>query len=82
MKTIIEKQLIEWREELAKQRQKQAQARQVLEETNQAILLLEGGVQAKEQLLKKIEQESQPTGTVELGTPQGKMSVKSKGSPA
>ena len=82
MKTIIEKQLIEWREELAKQRQKQAQARQVLEETNQAILLLEGGVQAKEQLLKKIEQESQPKGTVELGTPQGKMSVKSKGSPA
>ena len=79
MKTIIEKQLIEWREELAKQRQKQAQARQVLEETNQAILLLEGGVQAKEQLLKKIEQESQPTGTVELGIPQDKKSSKSKG---
>ena len=67
MKTIIEKQLIEWREELAKQKQKQAQARKVLEEANQAILMLEGGVQAKELLLKKIEQESQPTGTVELG---------------
>ncbi len=66
MKTIVEKQLIEWREELAKQKQKQAQARKVLEETNQAILMLEGGVQAKELLLKKIEQESQPTGTVEL----------------
>ena len=66
MKTIIEKQLIEWREELAKQKQKQAQARKVLEEANQAILMLEGGVQAKELLLKKIEQESQPTGTVEL----------------
>ena len=46
MKTIIEKQLIEWREELAKQKQKQAQARKVLEEANQAILMLEGGVQA------------------------------------
>ena len=67
MKTIIEKQLIEWREELANQKQKQAQARKVLEEANQAILMLEGGVQAKELLLKKIEQESQPTGTVELG---------------
>ena len=67
MKTIIEKQLIEWREELAKQKQKQAQARKVLEEANQAILMLEGGVQAKELLLRKIEQESQPTGTVELG---------------
>ena len=66
MKTIIEKQLIEWREELAKQKQKQVQARKVLEEANQAILMLEGGVQAKEVLLKKIEQESQPTGIVEL----------------
>ena len=78
MKQIIEKQLIEWREELAKQKQKQAQARKVLEETNQAILLLEGGVQAKESLLKKIEQQSQLTGTVEQGKPQGKMSSKSK----
>ena len=67
MKTIIEKPLIEWREELAKQKQKQVQARKVLEEANQAILMLEGGVQAKEVLLRKIEQESQPTGTVELG---------------
>ena len=67
MKNIIEKQLIEWREELASQKQKQAQARKVLEEANQAILMLEGGLQAKELLLKKIEQESQPTGTVELG---------------
>ena len=66
MKNIIEKQLIEWREELAKQKQKQIQARKVLEETNQSILMLEGGVQAKELLLKKIEQESQPTGIVEL----------------
>ena len=66
MKQIIEKQLIEWREELAKQKSKQIQARKVLEETNQSILMIEGGVQAKELLLKKIEQESQPTGIVEL----------------
>ena len=72
MKTIIEKQLIEWREELAKQKQKQVQARKVLEEASQAILMLEGGVQAKEVLLRKIEQESLPTGTVELGPESGK----------
>jgi Ni,Fe-hydrogenase I small subunit len=78
MKTIIEKQLVEWREELASQKQKQAQARRVLEEVNQAILMIEGGIQAKESLLRKIEQESQPTGTVELGKPQGKTSSKSK----
>ena len=66
MKNLIEKQLVEWREELSKQRQKQAQAQKVLQETNQAILLLEGGLQAKELLLKKIESSDQPTGTVEL----------------
>ena len=66
MKSIIEKQLLEWKEELANQKQKQAQAQKVLQETTQAILLLEGGLQAKELLLKKIETESQPTGTVEL----------------
>ena len=36
-------------------KQKQAQAQKVLQETNQTILMLEGGVQAKELLLKKIE---------------------------
>ena len=78
MKTIIEKQLIEWREELANQKQKQAQARKVLEEANQAILMIEGGVQAKESLLRKIEQESQPSGTVELGQELKPKSSKSK----
>ena len=72
MQSFIEKQLIEWKEELAKQRQKQTQAQKVLHETNQAILMLEGGVQAKELLLRKIEQESLPTGTVELGPESGK----------
>ena len=65
MKSIIEKQLVEWKEELAKQKQKQAQAQKVLQETNQAILMIEGGVQAKEMLLKKIEAASQPLGTTE-----------------
>ena len=72
MKNLIEKQLVEWREELSKQRQKQAQAQKVLQETNQAILLLEGGLQEKELLLKKIESSNQPTGTVELGPQSGK----------
>ena len=72
MKNLIEKQLVEWREELSKQRQKQAQAQKVLQETNQAILLLEGGLQAKELLLKKIESSNQPTGIVELDQQSGK----------
>jgi len=66
MKAIIEKQLVQWKEELAKHVQTKNQAQRVLEEESKTILLIEGGIQAKEMLLKKIEQESLPTGTVEL----------------
>ena len=66
MKSIIEKQLVQWKEELAKQVKTKDQAEKVLMEAYKAILMIEGGIQAKEMLLKKIEQESLPTGTVEL----------------
>ena len=59
MKNIAEKQLLEWKEELNKQRQKQAQAQKVLQETTQAIQMIEGGVQAVELLLRKFELEDQ-----------------------
>jgi len=66
MKAIIEKQILEWKEELAKQVKTKEQAEKVLVESNRNILMIEGGLQAKELLLRKIETESQPTGTVEL----------------
>ena len=66
MKSIIEKQLVQWKEELTKHVQTRNQAQKVLEEETKTILLIEGGIQAKAMLLKKIEQESQPTGIVEL----------------
>ena len=66
MKSIIEKQLVQWKEELAKHVQTRNQAQKVLEEETKTILLLEGGIQAKEMLLKKIEQESQLTDKVGL----------------
>ena len=69
MKRIIEKQLVQWKEELAKQVKTKDQAEKVLMEANKAILMIEGGIQAKEMLLKKIESESQVSGTVELGQP-------------
>ena len=59
MKNIAEKQLLEWKEELANQKQKQAQAQKVLQETTQAIQMIEGGVQAVEMLLKKFELSNQ-----------------------
>ena len=72
MKAIIEKQLVHWKEELAKQIKTKEQAEKVLMETNRAILLIEGGIQAKEMLLKKIESADQPAGIVELNQGSGK----------
>jgi len=66
MKAIIEKQILEWKEELAKQIKTKEQAEKVLAESNRNILMIEGGLQAKELLLKKIELENQPSGIVEL----------------
>ena len=66
MNSIIEKQILEWKEELAKQIQRRDQANKVVDDANRAILMIEGGIQAKEMLLKKIESSNQPSGTVEL----------------
>ena len=67
MKAIIEKQLVQWKEELAKHVETRNQAQKVLEDETKTILLIEGGIQAKEMLSKKIESSDQPTGIVELG---------------
>ena len=72
MKEIIEKQIVQWKEELAKQVQTKNQAEKVLADTNKNILMIEGGIQVQEMLLKKIESTDQPTGTVELNQESGK----------
>ena len=60
MKTIIEKQILEWKEELKKHKERLQQAEQVVEQETKFISMIEGGIQAQEMLLKKIEPESQP----------------------
>ena len=72
MKTIIEKQILEWKEELTRQKTTKEQAEKVLEQTTKTIDMIEGGIQAQEMLLKKIESSNQPTGTMELGQGSGK----------
>ena len=67
MKTIIEKQILEWKEELTRQKTTKEQAEKVLEQAIKTIDMIEGGIQAQEMLLKKIESADQPTGIVELG---------------
>ena len=66
MKTLIEKQILEWKEELTRQKTTKEQAEKVLEQATKTIDMIEGGIQAQEMLLKKIESEDQPLDTVEL----------------
>ncbi len=67
MKAIIEKQILEWKEELKAHKERLAQAEQVVEQENKFISMIEGGIQAQEMLLKKIESTDQPSSTEELG---------------
>ena len=67
MQTIIEKQILEWKEELKAHKERLQQAEQVVEQETKFISMIEGGIQAQEMLLKKIESADQPTDTVELG---------------
>ena len=67
MQAITEKQILEWKEELAKQIKQRDQAKKVFDECTNNINVLQGGIQFGELLLKKNESSSQPTGIVELG---------------
>ncbi len=53
MKETIEKQILEWQQEIINQRQ--------------YILRLEGGVQAYQLLLQEMSKKEEKTGTIELG---------------
>ena len=66
MKTIIEKQILEWKEELKVHKERLEQAQAVVEQETKFVSMCEGGIQFGEMLLKKNESSDQPTGTVEL----------------
>ena len=66
MKTIIEKQILEWKEELRTHKERLEQANNVVESETKFISMIEGGIQAQEMLLKKIESEDQPADIAEL----------------
>ena len=72
MKTIIEKQILEWKEELKAHKERLEQAKSVVEQETRFIAMIEGGIQAQDMLLKKIESADQPTGIVELIQESGK----------
>ena len=77
MKSITEKQILEWKEELANQIKKRDQAKKVFDECTVNINALQGGVQFGELLLKKNESISQPLSKVEPN-PQSKKAPSKK----
>ena len=65
MKTIIEKQILEWKEELKVHKERLEQAKAVVEQETKLVAMAEGGIQAQEILLKKIESLGQQEDTME-----------------
>ena len=66
MDSITQKQILDWKEELDKQKQTKLQAEQVLANAIKSIDMLEGGIQFGEMLLKKNESSNQQSNTTEL----------------
>tara|TARA_B100000424_G_C22821938_1_gene439624 strand:- start:553 stop:786 length:234 start_codon:yes stop_codon:yes gene_type:complete len=66
MDSITQKQILDWKEELDKQKQTKLQAEQVLANAIKSIDMLEGGIQFGEMLLKKNESSDQQSNTTEL----------------
>ena len=64
MKSVTEKQILEWKEELAKQVKTRDHAKKVFDEATVNINVLEGGIQFGELLLKKNESSNQRSNKV------------------
>ena len=79
MQTLIQKQILEWKEELKVHKERLEQAKTVVEQENRFIAMIEGGIQAQEMLLTKIEQESQQADIKEQDPVSEPKSSKTKG---
>ena len=77
MQSMTEKQILEWKEELAKQIKTRDHAKKVFDEATVNINVLEGGIQFGELLLKKTESSNQQLDKV-APTPQSKTAPSQK----
>ena len=77
MQALTEKQILEWKEELAKQIKTRDHAKKVFDEATTNISVLEGGIQFGEMLLKKNESSNQQLDKVEP-SPQSKTAPSQK----
>ena len=65
MKSITEKQILEWKEELKSHKERLEQAQAVVEQETKIISMVEGGIQFGEMLLKKNESSTQQSNITE-----------------
>ena len=66
MQTLIQKQILEWKEELTKHKERLEQAEAVVKQETELISMIQGGIQFGENLLKTSESSDQLTDKVEL----------------
>ena len=61
MESTTQKQILEWKEELAKHKERLEQAEAVVKQETELISMIQGGIQFGENVLKKSESEDQPS---------------------
>ncbi len=65
MESVTQKQILEWKEELTKHKERLEQAEAVVKQETELISMIQGGIQFGENVLKKSESSDQLTDKVE-----------------
>ena len=65
MDSITQKQILEWKEELVKHKERLEQAEAVVKQETELISMIQGGIQFGENILKKDKEENLSLNTVE-----------------
>ena len=65
MDSITQKQILEWKEELVKHKERLEQAEAVVKQETELISMIKGGIQFGENILKKDKEENLSLDTVE-----------------
>ena len=65
MDSVTQKQILEWKEELVKHKERLEQAEAVVKQETELISMIQGGIQFGENLLKKNELENSSSNIVE-----------------
>ena len=77
MESITQKQILEWKEELTKHKERLEQAEAVVKQETELISMIQGGIQFGESVLKKNESEA-PSSNKEEPTQQSKAAPSEK----